>query len=54
MWASSKGFSRIRHGDPFLKEIDFFIVELQSMNNLPALELNDALTEAGKKNFIIS
>ena len=54
MRASSKGFSRIRHGDPFLKEIDFFIVELQSMNNLPALELNDVLTEAGKKNFIIS
>ena len=28
-----KGFSRIRHGDPFLKEIDYFIEELQSMNN---------------------
>ena len=50
-----KGFSRIRHGDPFLKEIDFFIQELQSMKNLPALELNDILTEAAKKelsNFV--
>ena len=50
-----KGFSRIRHGDPFLREIDYFIEELQSMNNLPALELNDALTEAAKKelhNFV--
>jgi len=50
-----KGFSRIRHGDPFLKEIDYFIQELQSMNTLPALELNDALTEAAKKelpNFV--
>ena len=44
-----KGFSRIRHGDPFLKEIDYFIQELESMNNLPALELNDALTEAAQK-----
>ena len=50
-----KGFSRIRHGDPFLKEIDYFIQELESMNNLPALELNDALTEAAKQelpNFV--
>jgi Ca2+-binding EF-hand superfamily protein len=50
-----KGFSRIRHGDPFLKEIDYFIQELQSMNNLPALELNDVLTEAAKQelpNFV--
>lgn len=50
-----KGFSRIRHGDPFLKEIDYFIQELQSMSTLPALELNDALTEAAKKelpNFV--
>lgn len=44
-----KGFSRIRHGDPFLKEIDYFIQELQSMNTLPVLELNEALTEAAKK-----
>ena len=50
-----KGFSRIRHGDPFLKEIDYFIQELQSMSTLPALELNDVLTEAAKKelpNFV--
>ena len=44
-----KGFSRIRHGDPFLKEIDYFIQQLESMDNLPALELNDALTEAAEK-----
>ena len=43
-----KGFSRIRHGDPFLKEIDYFIQELESMNNLPTLELNNVLTEAAK------
>ena len=28
-----KGFSRIRRGDPFLKEIEFFIQDLQSMNS---------------------
>ena len=44
-----KGFSRIRHGDPFLKEIDYFIEQIQSMDNLPALELNDILTEAAQK-----
>jgi Ca2+-binding EF-hand superfamily protein len=50
-----KGFSRIRHGDPFLKEIEYFIQEIQTMNSLPVLELNDNLTEAAKKelpNFI--
>ena len=50
-----KGFSRIRHGDPFLKEIDYFIQELESMSTLPALELNNDLTEAAKKelkNFV--
>ena len=50
-----KGFSRIRHGDPFLKDIDYFIQELQSMSTLPALELNPILTEAAKKelpNFV--
>jgi len=44
-----KGFSRIRRGDPFLKEIEFFIQDLQSMNSLPVLELNDNLTEAAQQ-----
>ena len=35
-----KGFSRIRHGDPFLKEIEYFIQEIQTMNSLPVLELS--------------
>ena len=50
-----KGFSRIRRGDPFLKEIEFFIQDLQSMNSLPVLELNDNLTEAAQQelqNFV--
>ena len=50
-----KGFSRIRRGDPFLKEIEFFIQDLQSMNSLPVLELNENLTEAAKQelqNFV--
>ena len=52
-----KGFSRIRRGDPFLKEIEFFIQDLQSMNSLPVLELNDNLTEAAQQelqNFVSS
>ena len=50
-----KGFSRIRRGDPFLKEIEFFIQDLQSMNSLPVLELNENLTEAAQQelqNFV--
>ena len=44
-----KGFSRLRAKDPFLKEIDYFVDELQSMQTLPSLELNEVLTEAAKK-----
>ena len=44
-----KGFSRLRAKDPFLKEIDYFVEEVESMNTLPALELNEVLTEAAKK-----
>ena len=44
-----KGFSRIKSGDPFLNEIDYFVKELDSMKKLPALELNDILSEAAKR-----
>ena len=44
-----KGFSRLRAKDPFLKEIDYFVQELETMQTLPALELNEILTEAAKK-----
>ena len=44
-----KGFSRIKAGDPFLNEIDYFVKELDSMKELPELELNSVLTEAAKK-----
>ena len=35
-----KGFSRIRAGDPFLNDIDFFVKQLDSMQTLPVLEFN--------------
>ena len=44
-----KGFSRIKSGDPFLNEIDYFVKELDSMKQLPQLELNEVLSEAAKK-----
>ena len=44
-----KGFSRIKAGDPFLNEIDYFVKELDSMKELPPLELNNVLSEAAKK-----
>ena len=44
-----KGFSRIKAGDPFLNEIDYFVKELDSMSQLPTLELNDVLTECAKR-----
>ena len=44
-----KGFSRIKANDPFLNEIEYFVNELDSMNQLPTLELNDVLTEAAKR-----
>ena len=44
-----KGFSRIRAGDPFLNDIDFFLKQLDSMNQLPVLEFNEILSEAAKR-----
>ena len=44
-----KGFSRIKSGDPFLNEIDYFVKELESMKQLPQLELNEVLSEAAAK-----
>ena len=44
-----KGFSRIKAGDPFLNEIDFFVKKLDSMKQLPILEFNDVLSEAAKR-----
>lgn len=44
-----KGFSRIRAGDPFLNDIDFFLKQLDSMKELPVLEFNEILSEAAKR-----
>jgi Ca2+-binding EF-hand superfamily protein len=44
-----KGFSRIKSGDPFLNEIDYFVKQLGTMNQLPALEFNEVLSEAAKR-----
>ena len=44
-----KGFSRLKAGDPFLNEIDYFIKALDSMKKLSQLELNEVLCEAAKK-----
>ena len=44
-----KGFSRLKAGDPFLNEIDYFIKALDSMKKLSQLELNNVLCEAAKK-----
>ena len=44
-----KGFSRIEPGDPFLNEIDYFVKELDTMQQLPQLQYNDILSEAAKK-----
>jgi Ca2+-binding EF-hand superfamily protein len=44
-----KGFSRIRAGDPFLNDIDFFLKQLDSMKQLPVLEFNEILSEAAKR-----
>ena len=43
------GFSRLRAGDPFLNEIDAFIKELDSLQQLPTLKTNEVLSEAAKK-----
>ena len=44
-----KGFSRIKHGDPFLNEIDLFVNQLETMKQLPKLEYNEVLSTAAKK-----
>ena len=44
-----KGFSRIKHGDPFLNEIDLFVNQLETMKQLPQLEYNEVLSTAAKK-----
>ena len=44
-----KGFSRIKAGDPFLNEIEYFVKELDTMKQLPQLEYNEVLSEAAKK-----
>ena len=43
------GFSRFRAEDPFLKEIDAFIKELDSLSKLPNLKYNEDLSNAAKK-----
>ena len=44
-----KGFSRIRAGDPFLNEIDYFLKTLDTMKQLPTLEINEVLSTAARK-----
>ena len=44
-----KGFSRIKAGDPFLNEIDYFVNTLETMKELPTLEVNDILSTAARK-----
>ena len=44
-----KGFSRIKAGDPFLREIEVFINQLETMKQLPQLEYNEVLSQAAKK-----
>ena len=44
-----KGFSRIKAGDPFLNDIDYFVKELDTMEQLPILEFNEILSEAAKR-----
>jgi Ca2+-binding EF-hand superfamily protein len=44
-----KGFSRIRAGDPFLNDIDYFLKSLETMKQLPTVEYNEVLSAAAKK-----
>lgn len=44
-----KGFSRIKSGDPFLNEIDYFLKSLDTMKQLPQVEYNEVLSAAAKK-----
>jgi len=38
-----KSLSRVRANDPFIKEIENFICDLNSIKNIPPFELNDTL-----------
>lgn len=44
-----KGFSRIKAGDPFLNDIDYFVKALDSMKQLPSVEYNEVLSQAARK-----
>jgi len=44
-----KGFSRLKAGDPFLNDIDYFVKALDSMKQLPTLEYNEVLSQAARK-----
>ena len=44
-----KGFSRLRANDPFLKEIETFVNELQIIKPLPELNYNKVLSESAEK-----
>ena len=44
-----KGFSRIKAGDPYLNDVEYFVKTLDTMNSLPPLEINEVLCEAAKK-----
>ena len=44
-----KGFSRIKPGDPFLNEIDYFLKDLETMKQLPELEINEVLSNSARK-----
>ena len=44
-----KGFSRIRAGDPFLNDIDYFLKSLDTMKQMSPLEYNEVLSNCAKK-----
>ncbi len=44
-----KGFSRLKAGDPFLNDIEYFVKALDSMKQLPTLEYNEVLSQAARK-----
>ena len=44
-----KGLSRLRANDPFLKEIESFLKELETIKPLPELKYNEVLSESAKK-----
>ena len=44
-----KGFSRIKAGDPFLNDIEYFVKALDTMKQLPPVEINEVLSNAARK-----